>query len=143
MTDDVFLDFILGGIYGLLVWFFGGLDGLLKLLLALIVIDYLSGTLVAWRKNILSSSYGFYGICKKCVMLTFVGIAHLVDNLLPGDAAALRLAVCMFYIANEGMSIIENGDRLGIPIPKALTQHFSKLSHDDDEHEKLNEEKKA
>ena len=142
MTDDVFIDFILGGFYGLMAWFFGGLDGLLKLLIALCVIDYLSGTLVAFYKNILSSSTGFKGIMKKCIMLTFVGIAHLIDKLLLGDTAALRTAVCLFYIANEGMSIIENGDALGIPIPKALTKHFAGLK-DRDEQETDDEGKKS
>lgn len=135
MTDDVFIDFILGSFVGLLAWFFGGLDGLMKILLALCVIDYCSGTCVAWYKNILSSSIGFRGIVKKCIMLTFVGIAHLLDIYIVkdflGGTGIIRPVVCMFYISNEGLSIIENADKLGIPIPQILR---SKLLHLKSEH---------
>ena len=124
MTDDVFIDFFLGSLIGLLAWFFGGLDGLMKILLAFCVIDYFSGTCVAWYKNILSSSIGFRGIIKKCIMLTFVGIAHLLDIYIVkdflGGSGIIRPVVCLFYISNEGISIIENADRIGIPIPDIL-----------------------
>ena len=96
-------------------------------MLALIIIDYFSGLTVAWRTNTISSAVGFIGISKKCLMLTFVGIAHLLDTIIPDDGGAMRSIVCLFYIANEGKSIIENADRLGIPIPQMLMKHFSNI----------------
>ena len=127
VSDETIIDFIFGGLVGLLAWFFGGLDGFLKVLIAFSVIDYLSGTAAAWTKNTISSSVGFKGIVKKCVIFTFVGIANLVDRYLLGGTEALRTAVCLFYIGNEGISIIENADRLNIPIPQALKKHFIHL----------------
>ncbi len=61
-------------------------------------------------------------------MFSFVGIAHILDvhllgNLF-GDAHALRTIVCLFYIGNEGLSIIENADELGVPFPKPLKDKF-------------------
>ena len=127
LANDTVIDFAVGSIIGLISWFFGGLDGLLKVLLALIVIDYFSGLTVAWRTNTISSAVGFLGISKKCLMLTFVGIAHLLDTIIPDDGGAIRSIVCLFYIANEGKSIIENADRLGIPIPHMLLKHFNNI----------------
>lgn len=131
LANDTVVDFALGSIIGLISWFFGGLDGLLKVLLALIVIDYFSGLTVAWRTNTISSAVGFLGISKKCLMLTFVGIAHLLDTIIPDDGGAMRSIVCLFYIANEGKSIIENADRLGIPIPQMLMKHFNNIHKDE------------
>ena len=132
LISDTVVEFALGSIVGLVSWFFGGLDGLLKVLLALIVIDYFSGLSVAWRTNTISSAVGFLGITKKCLILTFVGIAHLLDTIIPDDGGAMRSIVCLFYIANEGKSILENADRLGIPIPQMLIKHFSNIHKDDD-----------
>ena len=131
LANDTVIDFAVGSIIGLISWFFGGLDGLLKVLLALIVIDYFSGLTVAWRTNTISSAVGFLGISKKCLMLTFVGIAHLLDTIIPDDGGAMRSIVCLFYIANEGKSIIENADSLGIPIPQMLMKHFSNIHKDE------------
>ena len=127
LANDTVVDFALGSGIGLLSWFFGGLDGLLKVLLVLIIIDYFSGLSVAWLNRTISSATGFKGITKKCIMLTFVGIAHLLDTIIPDDGGAIRSIVCLFYIANEGKSIIENADRLGIPIPHMLLKHFNNI----------------
>ena len=136
MTDtltDCGLDFVMGGIVGLLGWFFGGLDGFVRVLITFTFIDYLSGISVAiWIKHNLSSAAGFKGIFKKCLIFSFVGIAHVLDKYMLGDTQLLRTAVCLFYIGNEGLSIIENADALGVPFPKALKDKFLELkSHKD------------
>ena len=123
--NDTVADFLLGSIIGLAGWFFGGLDGFIEVLLAFAVIDYLSGMAVAaWVKHNLSSRIGFKGITKKCLMFSFVGIAHILDKYMLGNTQALRTAVALFYIGNEGLSIIENADALGVPFPKALKDKF-------------------
>ena len=142
--SETIIDFLLASLISLLAWFFGGLDGYLKVLLAFSIIDYISGTCAAIFLKELSSSIGFYGIMKKCVMLTFVGIAHLIDKYLVGQmlesGQMFRNAVCLFYIGNEGISIIENAVRLNIPVPKMLTD---RLLHFKDGHtEKITRNKK-
>ena len=131
--NDTALDFALASIIGVMGWFFGGLDGFVKVLLTFTVIDYLSGIAVAiWIKHNLSSSAGFKGISRKCLMFSFVGIAHVLDKYMLGDTQLLRTAVCLFYTGNEGLSIIENADALGVPFPKALKDKFLELkSHKD------------
>ena len=117
-------NFIVGGIVTLFTWYFGTFDDVFQILVALAVVDYLSCTCAAWYQKKLSSSVGFKGIIKKCIMFTFVGIANLIDKVMPGNAEAIKFVVCLFYIGNEGMSIIENADRIGIPIPKFIRGRF-------------------
>ena len=134
IVNDTAIDFTLGSIIGLAAWFFGGLDGFVKVLLTFTVIDYLSGIAVAmFVKHNLSSAAGFKGISRKCLMFAFVGIAHVLDKYMFGDMQALRTAVCLFYISNEGFSLIENADALGVPFPKALKDKFLALkeAHED------------
>ena len=131
MTDDL-LDFLLGSIVGMAGYFFGGLDGFMQVLIILTVIDYISGVMAAGVKGELSSREGFNGIKRKVLIFAFVGISHVIDKNFLGDTATVRTAVCFFYIGNEGMSIFENADKLGIPLPKILIKNFKQFK---EEHE--------
>ncbi len=145
MSDNIIesaIDFVFGGFIGLLSWFFGGNDGFLMVLLTFMVIDQFSGLAAGWVEHKLSSEAGFKGILGKCVILGFVGMAHLMDKYILahtvlGETEAIRAGVCMFYIANEGISIIENANRLNIPIPDYLRKHFLHLQ-DNSKKEKKN-----
>lgn len=123
MNDEV-SEFMFASIIGLVGWFFGGIDGYIKVLLALTVVDYVSGVCKAWNEGKLSSSIGFKGIARKVIMFFLVGIAHLVDQFLPGEKDAFRVAIILFYIGNEGISIVENAQALDVPIPKFLLGKF-------------------
>ena len=135
MSDNLLksgMDFLFGGIVSLLSWFFGGRDGILMVLLTFMVIDQFSGIAAGWAEHKISSKTGFKGILSKCIILAFVGMAHLMDKYLlvyivHGEAEATRNIICLFYIANEGISIIENADRLGIPIPDFVRDRFLNL----------------
>ena len=123
MNDEV-SEFMIAGFVGLCGWFFGGLDGFIKVLIACTTIDYVTGVLKAGKEGKISSSIAFWGIARKIVMFFFVGIAHIIDKHMLGDSAALRTAVVLFYTGNEGISIIENAEKLGVPIPKFLHGKF-------------------
>ena len=135
MTDEITeyaIDVITGGVLGGMSWFWGGWDGLSMMLVACMAVDQFSGLAAGWVEHKLSSEAGFKGILKKCVILMFVGMAHLMDkyiltHTLLGDMEAVRNGVCLFYIGNEGISIIENADRLGIPFPEYIREHFLNL----------------
>ena len=119
MIDDI-VDFFTAGTVGLLGWFFGGRDGFVNVLLTFVIIDFIMGLMVAYSKRELSSSIGFKGIFKKVSMFCLVGISHVIDMYVLGDTATLRTAVALFYVSNEGISILENANNLGIPIPLFL-----------------------
>ena len=85
MTDDLLgysVHFVFGGIVSLMSWFFGGRDGFLMVLLTFMVIDQFSGIATGWAEHKISSEAGFKGILKKCLILAFVGMAHLMDEYL-------------------------------------------------------------
>lgn len=113
--------------------FLGGLSGLLVVLVALMVCDYITGVLCAIKSHKVNSSVGFWGIVKKCLILMMVGVANLLDANIVGSGSVLRSSVVMFYIANDGISILENIGKLGLPIPKKLRIVLDQLKEDDNE----------
>lgn len=151
MTDDLIqtaIDFVCGGSIGLMAWFFGGRDGLLMVLLAFMVIDQLSGLAAGWKEHKLSSDTGFTGLLRKGIILAFVGMAHLIDtyilkDTMLGNTEAIRNGVCMFYIANEGISIFENAERLNIPVPAFIRDRLDNLKKFSAGKDKDKETKKA
>lgn len=128
MIKDFFI-FLWGGLIACFGWFFGDLDGILSLLIALAVIDYFSGLCVGWFQHNLSSATGFKGIARKSLMFALVGIANLIDHYTGGEPIALKVVVCLFYASNEGISILENSQKLGLKIPDILNKHFSSMQH--------------
>ncbi|WP_414733467.1 phage holin family protein [Acetobacterium carbinolicum] len=118
---------VLGSVIGFLL---GGFDGYLYTLLGLILIDYLTGLVLAAAKRQVSSQIGFVGIMKKMLILVMVALGHLLDVNLLGGGAALRTAVIFFYAANEGISITENLAALGFPMPQQLKRVLKQLSED-------------
>lgn len=130
ITHINLLGALLGGLIG--PWL-GGWDGFLVCLCAFVVLDYLTGFLAAVQQQRLSSARGFRGILKKILIFSVVAIGHLLDTTLLGGAGApLRSAMIFFYLANEGLSIVENLVVLGVPIPRRLKQVLAELGADDE-----------
>jgi toxin secretion/phage lysis holin len=118
---------------GWLGWVLGGLDGFLYALVAFVVTDYLTGLMAAAVEKKLSSEIGFKGIFRKVLIFMLVGIGHILDTRVIGDGSVLRTAVIFFYISNEGISIIENAGRIGLPIPQKLKAILEQLKTKGDE----------
>ena len=113
---------------GFLGWFFGDLDGFLYALIIFVVMDYFTGILAAGVKKELSSAVGFKGIAKKVCIFVLVGIANILDTQVLQNGTAICTAVIFFYLANEGISILENSAAIGIPIPAKLRDMLIQLS---------------
>ena len=126
--NDEFSEFMIAGIVGLAGWFFGGLDGYIKVLIACTVIDYVTGICRAGLEGKISSRIAFNGIARKITMFLFVGLANIIETHLLPDKPGFKVAIILFYIGNEGISIIENADKLGVPIPKFLRGRFLEFS---------------
>ena len=114
---------------------FGRMDGLMYALIAFMALDYLTGVLVAAAQKELSSKVGFKGIAKKVIILALVAVGHILDTHVLGGGAVCRSAVSGFYIANEGISILENAAELGLPLPKKLIDVLKQLRDDNDKEE--------
>ena len=116
---------VIGGYIG---FYLGSIDAFIYTLLAFIIADYITGVLRAGVERKLLSSVGFKGIAKKIVIFIVVGIANLCDvNLIKGDGTMIRTAIIFFYIANEGLSILENTMAIGLPVPEKLREMLEQL----------------
>lgn len=93
------------------------------------VLDYLTGLISAWIHKELSSAVGFTGIAKKVLILILVAVGHLLDDYVLGGGSVCRSAVIGFYLANEGISILENAGNIGLPLPKKLTDVLEQLKN--------------
>lgn len=101
-------------------FFLGDMDIFIYTLLAFVICDYISGIIRAGFERKLSSKVGFKGIFKKIMIFIIVGIANLCDKNLVQNQSMIRSAIIFFYIANEGLSILENSLAIGLPIPEKL-----------------------
>lgn len=112
---------------GVLGWFFGGLDGLLYALIVFVVLDYITGVICAMIDKELSSEIGYKGILKKVLIFIVVGVANTIDVKVIGSGSVLRLVVIMFYLTNEGISLLENTAHAGLPVPAKLKDVLEQL----------------
>ena len=116
-------------------WFVGGVDGVLIALIAVVAIDYLTGVMCAIVNKKLSSDVGAKGIFKKVLIFALVGVAHMIDSQVIGEGSTLRTAVIFFYLSNEGISIVENAARLGVPVPDKLRELLAQLAKKGDKND--------
>ena len=109
-------------------WLVGGFDTMMITLLLFMAIDYISGIMCAINKKELSSAVGFKGIFKKVMILFLIGVGNLLGQ--STGIEGLRYIVISFYLANEGISIIENASILGLPIPQKIKDVLEQLKTD-------------
>ena len=135
---QIIIDSVAGTIGAVLGFMYGEVTGLFWALVAFMVLDYISGILAAISVRKLSSKVGFKGIAKKLLILVFVSVGHITDTYVLGGVPVAMTAVILFYIANEGISIVENASVLGLPVPQkiknVLEQIKNKSGEDDNEH---------
>lgn len=126
-----YLKLFLGGLNSVIGYLLGGLDAMLICLFTFMILDYLTGIIKAFKNKKLSSETGFYGILKKITILVVIMVAVQVDTALQLNDVMRYLALG-FYIANEGLSILENAGEIGIPLPEKLKESLEKLRSDED-----------
>lgn len=142
MTNlKTFICTIFGVVGGFIAQLFGGWTEDMVTLIAFMAVDFAMGLLVAgvFHKSNksdngnLNSRAGWKGLCKKCVTLLFVLIAHRLDISL--GTAYIRTATIIGFIANEAISIVENAGLMGVPLPKVITRAIDILKHKENEDE--------
>ena len=129
--DNIFKN-ILAGICTVLSFLFGDMEGLMVALVALIILDYISGVIAAAVEKRLSSEVGAKGIAKKIFMLLIVALANIVDINVIGDGHLLKKVTADFQLRHECISLIENAGRIGVPVPKKLLDVLEQLRDKDD-----------
>lgn len=109
-----------------LIYLLGGFDIALKSLVIVIVIDYTTGILSAIYNKQINSKVGFKGILKKFSYLLIIALSVIIDNIL-GQSGTIRTLVIYFFVANDGISILENVAEMNIPLPPKLLETLEQL----------------
>ena len=113
----------------LFIYLFGGWDIALQCLITAIVLDYISGLIKAYNTKTLSSKIGLKGLLKKVGILCIVILSVLLDRI-SGETGVIRTMVIYYFVANEGLSVLENLGEAGLPIPKFIKDALLNLQKD-------------
>lgn len=139
MTWDKILK-MLAAIAGAVAGLFGEWNTMLTILVVAMTTDYISGWIVAWcgkspktENGGLSSKIGFIGIAKKAFIMILVLLATLLDRAIGGDTAVFQSSLVLYYIANEGLSILENAALLGVRFPTKLKKALETMREQEDD----------
>ncbi|EPY04155.1 toxin secretion/phage lysis holin [Paenibacillus alvei TS-15] len=98
---------------------FGGWPALVQVLLTMVILDYVTGMLASAVEGKLLSRVGLIGIARKVFIFFIIALAHQIDIAFDSKEM-IRDATTYFYMANEVLSIVENGGRLGVPVPNVI-----------------------
>lgn len=121
---------IIGSMITFISGFIGGIDGVMYALIAFISLDYVTGVAVAVKHKRLSSEIGFWGLVRKVCVVALVGVGHFVDVYVMHTGDIFRTAVALYYIGNEGVSLLENIGMLGVVLPKKLFDVLEQIRND-------------
>ncbi len=119
-------NFITSTVLTTVLYFLGGWDMALKTLLIIIALDYLTGVCDAIANKKINSKIGAKGIIKKVGYLIIVAVSVQLDQIV-GDIGAIRNLVIYFFVANEGISILENWGSMGLPLPEKVMEVLEQL----------------
>lgn len=136
------LCFVTGAVGSFIASLFGGFDAAMVTLLIFMAVDYISGMIVAGvfkksqktKNGALESGAGWKGLCRKGMTLVIVLIAVRLDMVIKTNY--IRDMVCIAFIANETISIIENAGLMGVPVPAVITKAIEVLKEKSEKEEK-------
>lgn len=136
MRWDEAVKVVTSALCSVITFLFGGADWGIYALISMLILDLISGMIAAYieggrdKEKGLSSKKCFKGILKKMMYLLIVSVGHIIDTAINGGGA-IRALVIGFLMANEGLSVIENCARCGLPIPQKLIAALEQLKGDD------------
>ena len=130
----------IAAVAGAVAGLFGEWNEVLTILVVVMTIDYISGLIVAGcgrspktEGGHLSSRAGFIGIAKKVVMMLLVGLATLIDKAVGNQAMVFQTSLTFYYIANEGLSILENAALLDVRFPQKIKRALESMREREEE----------
>lgn len=124
-----FFNILVSGIATLFTWLFGNWDMAVAGLITFMALDYATGLAKGWVFKTLSSDTGLKGLTRKGLIFVVLAVAVVLDRLTGTGQWVFRTAVCYFYIANEGLSLLENCAQLGLPLPDKLKDALIQLKN--------------
>jgi len=120
-------DFAIGGIIGVLAWFFGGLDGYLNVLITLVVVN----SILSCLDKVINQKFKFQEfisrIGRKITIFLLVGVCHVLDKYLLGDTSAIRTGVTIFYAISEFTGMLKHAHNLGVQVPAFLMDRIKEI----------------
>lgn len=138
MTWDKVLKWA-AGIAGAVAGLFGEWTVTLTILVVMMATDYISGWIVAacgrspkTEGGGLSSKVGFIGLAKKGFIMLLVLVATMLDKAIGGETSIFQSSLVLYYIANEGLSVLENAALLGVRFPDKLRKALETLREQED-----------
>lgn len=124
MNIKTYINLVFATIGTSLGFLLGGWDKFLNFLIILVIIDYISGVMKAYKNHNINSSTCYKGIAKKMGIFSLIVIAAQFDNLGLSQTPILRISTIWFYIGNEVISLFENFTELGVNVPQVLKKGF-------------------
>lgn len=125
MEAPYFVKYLIASIGAFLSWILGGWDMALQILVIFVIMDYATGLTAAWREKKIDSNVGLFGIAKKVLLFVPVAVGYWLDQFTGQEI--LRNIAIFFYMANEGISILENLGRCGVAVPPVLLEALQQL----------------
>ncbi len=108
---------------------FQNISMLFYALLLFMILDYITGVLVVIVHKKIDSKIGFVGILKKVFIFLIFVMGLTIDTLIIGQGQMVTLVIVSFYIANEGFSILENAEKINIPLPQKLLEILEQIKN--------------
>ena len=119
------MSIVFGLVGGFICSFLGGWDMLLKSIVILVILDYITGLLKSIYNKKLSSNTGFRGLIKKIIIFIVIATAYVIQGVLE-SVIPLREITIVFFICNEAISLLENASEF-VPIPEKLKEVLVQL----------------
>ena len=126
------ITFILGGLMGIFTTIQDAVDGVFYALVACVVVDYITAVITAIANKKWNKDIGLRGIAKKLLIFVIVCLGIILDVKVLQRGSILQTSFSMFYISTELISIIENYDKMGLPIPKKLKEFIEEIRKEDE-----------
>lgn len=127
MKTNTLYTSLTGGAIASIAFLLGGIDKLVIALVLFMFVDFLTGLAAGWGQKKTSSKRAFKGLMKKGAMLSLVIIANQLDIITGSDVGFVRNALIFFLIGTEGISILENMNKLGVKFPTFLSDRFEQM----------------
>lgn len=103
----------------------GGIDKFLSALIVFMVISYIAEILLVIVEK-QANAFLLRNMFKKAAIFIPVIVSNIIGTIIESNCA-IRTTVILFYISNEGLAILKNINRLGVPLPQTLVKMLNQI----------------